>query len=223
LTIENQVQKVTVNGNGVATTHSFSPMVITAAGDIVVTHVTSAGIETIRSLGTGALVYAVVVSSFPGTGSIRYPEDVVTPLPTGEDLILSRALTLEQQTLLIPQGKYDATVLERALDRGILVSLQQQELIDRCFKIPISTASFTTETLAPVALRFLRVNAAGTGVEWAAQSSVSGVLSDATPQTVVLTGPSSGASADVARADHSHQAAAQDRTSINMFNAANFL
>lgn len=138
MTVGSQTTKITALGNDSATSFSFSPLVLYASTDLTVTHVDADGEETPLSEGTGASNYSVSVSMYPGTGSITYPADEVTPLPTGEKLIMKAVYTLEQQTDLESQGGYDPEVLERQLDKLLRIDLQQQELIDRSLILPIS-------------------------------------------------------------------------------------
>lgn len=140
MTVSTQVTDVTANGNGSATVFSFSPMVIFESRDIIVTHVDANEVETTLTEGSGSSNYSVSVSSYPGTGSITYPADTVTPMPTGEKLIIKRVLKLEQGTDLENQGGYYPDVLEQQLDKFIMVDLQQQEEIDRAVKLPIGSS-----------------------------------------------------------------------------------
>jgi hypothetical protein len=143
MTVETATAKVTANGNASATSFSFSPIVIPASDDLQVTHVDADGVETVLSEGTGASAYAVVVTTYPGTGSITYPEDEVTPLPTGESVIMKRVLTHEQQTDLENQGGYFADVLEAQLDLFAMMDIQLQEEVNRSFKIKIADTTLT--------------------------------------------------------------------------------
>jgi len=162
MTVATQTKSVTANGNDSATTFSFSPIVIFASTDLVVTRVNAAGVETVLSEGSTSTTYSVSVSSYPGTGSITYPASGGTPLPTGESLVMKRVLTLEQQTDLENQGGYDAEVLETQLDKLLMIDLQQQEEIDRSMKMPIGQgASVSAELPVPVADRVLGWNSDG--------------------------------------------------------------
>lgn len=157
-------QKVTANGNGVATTFSFSPMVLFEADDLVVTHVTAAGVETVIPEGTGASAYAITVSSYPGTGSITYPEDEVTPLPSGEKLVMKAVLTLEQETDLENQGGYFPDTLETQMDKVVKQNIQQQEELDRAAKLPIGVSGVSAEFPVPVADRLLGWNSSAAAI-----------------------------------------------------------
>ena len=225
MTVATQVKKTPATGNGTARTFSFSPMAIYAVTELeVVTTVTATGVETVRSRGTGATNYAVNLTSFPGTGTIDFPAAGGTLLPATETITIRRVLTLEQQTDL-GVGPYLPQVQEDQFDKLVMIDLQQQEQLDRSLRLQVSESSSLDAELPALvanALRFLRVNATETGFEFVALTTVTGALSSATPQAIVLANPSAGSSADIARADHTHQAASQDLTAINVFNAQNF-
>jgi hypothetical protein len=152
MTVENQTYKVTGTGNDSATVFSFSPMVLpTATSDLLVIHVDANGVETTLTEGTGASAYSVSTTSFPGTGSVTYPEDEVTPMPTGEFIIMKRQLTLEQTTDLENQGGYHADTQETAMDKLVMIALQQQEELDRTLKL--SSLDTSSQNLPPAADR----------------------------------------------------------------------
>jgi len=157
MTVENQTNKVTANGNDVATTFSFSPMVLPdSSSQLVVTKRDSSGVESTLSEGTSSTTYSVSVSSYPGTGSITYPASGGTPLATGESIVMKRVLTLEQQTDLENQGGYNPETQETQLDRLVMIDLQQQEELDRMFRLPLSaSSSISVELPEPVASQSL--------------------------------------------------------------------
>jgi hypothetical protein len=207
MTVSNQTKKVTGTGNDSATVFSFSPMVLpTDSTQLVVVHTDADGVETTLSEGTGASAYAVTVTSYPGTGSITYPEDEVTPLPTGEFVTMKRVLTLEQQTDLENQGGYFPEVQETQFDLLLMIDLQQQEVLDRSFAFPVTyTGGASAEIPTPTALTYLRWNTAGDALENAALNAIgTAVASDATPGGVSLSAGASGTSDDYSRADHVH-------------------
>lgn len=206
MTVQNQTFSVVGLGNGSATNFSFSPMVLPTSTDITVTKVTiSTGAETTLSVGTGANAYSIAATTtFPGTGSVTFPEDTVTPLTTDEKIVMKRVLTLEQQTDLENQGPYFAQVQEDQYDKFVMLDLQQQEEIDRGLKFPEGYGgTIPVITGTPAALGFLQVNSAGTEVNWVAVATVSASVSSVVPLVNSGTG-SAGSAADVAREDHVH-------------------
>jgi len=109
MTVTSQTTKTTTQGNSSARTFSFSPMVIFASTDIVVTStVRATGVETTLSEGTTSSTYSVGITTYPATGSITYPHTGGTLVPSTVDITIKRVLTLEQQTDLNNQGGYFA-------------------------------------------------------------------------------------------------------------------
>jgi hypothetical protein len=158
-------QKVTVNGNDVATSFSFSPMIIYEADDLLVTHVSTAGVETVLTEGVGATNYTVVVSAYPGTGSITYPSTGATRLATGEKLVLKSVLATEQTLDLENQGGYFPDLQEIALDKVVKLHIQQQEELDRSLRLPISvSAAVSKELEIPSADKLIGWNATATAL-----------------------------------------------------------
>ena len=208
MTVATQTKKVTATGNGSATTFSFSPVVMTEVGDIVVTTtVVATGVETVRTQGTGANNWstAIVAGDYPTTGSIVYPADEVTPLTSTHTITISRKLTLEQQTDLENQGGYFPETHEQQYDKFVMIDLQQQEVIDRTLAFPLTyTGSVAAEVPAPLnANYYLRVNVAGDALEWTAVSSATASASDSAPLAGAITA-AAGTGANFARNDHVH-------------------
>ena len=139
MTVDTEVKKTSALGNGAATIFSFDPIVIFNSTDLlVVTTVIATGVETVRTEGTGANNWSLGITTFPATGSITYPADQIIPLPSTERITIKRVLPLTQLTDLQNQGGYFADTQETAFDKGIMISLQQEEEIGRSLKIPVS-------------------------------------------------------------------------------------
>lgn len=210
MAVETQVFKVgPLVGNGASTLFSFSPMVIFESSNLVVTLIVNAtGVETTLSEGTGANAYSVAASTtFPGTGSITYPEDTVSPITSASSIIIKRVLTVEQLTDLENQGGYFPEVLEEQLDKNVMLTGQQQESIDRSLKFPIGdlgTIPTTTGTTVGAATKYLRVSAAADALEWAAIATTGATASDLSPVNVSGAAASAGTGADFSREDHVH-------------------
>jgi len=196
MTVETQTKKVNLPSSASTFTYSFSPIVIFASSDIVVTitHNTT-GVETVLSEGTTSSTYTVVVSSFPGTGSITYPGDSGTEAGTGSTINIKRVLTLEQTTDFENQGGYFPDTLEEALDKGVMRDLQQQEEIDRSFQAAISETDLTTlklpNTSTVTGAANLAISADHTALEFNVNA---GTLPD--PVTIVRGGTGSTSAAD---------------------------
>ena len=184
MTVANQTYKVQAQGNGAATTFSFSPMVVLQSADLQVTITSTAGVDTQLVEGTGTTNYSVSVASYPGTGSVVYPASGATRLQVGEFITIKRLLIIEQLTDLENQGGYFPDTQETALDRTAMVDLQQQEEIDRVLKVPVSdlTANLTIPTAATRAGKVLGFDAAGLPI---ASNGLSDVVISAFVATIV--------------------------------------
>lgn len=186
MTVTSTTNVVTRNGNGVATSFSF-PYTIYAATELSVVKVASDGTETQLSSGTGANNYAVVVSSYPGSGSITYPASGTTLLASGESLVIRRRLALTQEIDLENQGGYNPETQEKAYDRGVMVAQQQQNEIDRSLKAPVSdpVTSWTLPKKADRASKTLIFDAdgnpgAGSATSTAISAAMEAVVTAAT-------------------------------------------
>ncbi len=234
ITVEDKV--VTGDGNGSADTFSFSPIVIfttivspDTTFDLEVTTVDSAGVETLRSEGTGATAYAVVLTSTTdvlSSGSVRFPEAGGTKLATGERIVIRRKLTLVQQNDLENQGGYFHDTQEAAFDRAMMVALQNKEELDRSLVMPVGTLPAMDNILPAIVTgsRYLRTKSDLTGWELSQLSSTGdAAASDATPQVVQLTAGAAGSSDDYSRADHSHLEDDDILNAVNIHNALNFI
>lgn len=205
MTVLSDTSKVRRAGNGVATSFSF-PFTIYESTDLVVVKIDDEGVETTLSEGTGTSNYAVVVSSYPGAGSVTFPASGSTYLATGEYLTIKRVLDLTQETDLENQGGYFPDVQERVYDRLTMIAQQQEESLGRSFKASEGDDGTVDYTVAqPTAGYYLRVNAAGDGLEWAALASTTASASDEAPEDISLSGPGAGTAPDYAREDHVHE------------------
>ncbi len=199
-------------GNSSTFTFSFSPMVIFAASEIEVYHVVIAtGVETLVSEGTGATDYSVsTIAAAGATGSITYPADSSTPIPSTEAILIKRKLPQTQTTDLQNQGGYFPETLEKRFDRITMMVQAMQEELDRSLKLPITApATFASVEINPdgllTASQFLKINSTATGFTVAGISSgTAATASDATPQPGHVTSGSAGSGTDFSRDDHRH-------------------
>ena len=227
MTSTSEVNKITVTGNGVRRTVSFSPIVIYANSELsVVTHVIATGVETVRTLGTGATNYSISIpdNGYPATGSIDFPATGGTLLPSTEKLFITRALPLKQETRL-GVGPYDPNVQEEQFDKFMAIFLQHEELLDRAIVMPVGTPPGVLGEMPPpvTGLRYLRLKEDLLGWELVELASTSAtVASDATPQGVALETAASGTSDDYSRADHAHLVDAYIKLSADIHNVLNF-
>lgn len=158
MTVESTISKVVGKCNGVATSFSFSPMVLpSSSADLKVVHVDANGNETPLTEGVGPTNYAVRVSKYPGTGSIDYPADKVTPGADGEKLVMKRVLEIEQTVNLENQGGYFLEVQEAVFDRLTMTALQQQEEINRSLRVTLADDTVYDLTIPASATRASKV------------------------------------------------------------------
>ncbi len=210
MTITSEVQKTSnLPGDGSNFSFDFSPLVIYTSTDIEVFHVvTATGVETEVSAGTGATNYSLTVASFPGTGTITYPANQGTAIPSTEAMVIKKVLPLTQTTDLGNQGAYLPEVLEQRLDRLVGMMIQQQEELDRCLKIPITDATITNTEINTDAVRTathtVQVDSTGTTFITAAQSSTTGSASSSTPANISISSGAAGSGTDFSRDDHVH-------------------
>lgn len=121
------------------------------------------GIETTLTYTTHYTVSGVVSGEgSPDTGGNC---TLLTALPTGYQLTLRRKVPYTQTMDLTPGDALPADVLDRAVDRAVAMIQQAIEILNRAL---IRGANETTQLVIPtlVALGYLRVNAAGTALEF---------------------------------------------------------
>ena len=170
---EGELNVVERSGDGSATSFSF-PFTIYESSNLVITKVASSGVETVLTEGTGTTNYSVVVSAYPGSGSITFPASGATRLAVGESIVIQRVLPLEQETELSNQGGYYPKTLETQLDKIVRIAVQQQEEIARSLKGPVTdTVSVEMPSQTDRANNFLSFN--GSGVPVATAGTTSGV------------------------------------------------
>jgi hypothetical protein len=152
---------VEVAGNDVATSFSFSPVIIQDPTHLAVYLIDADGEATLVTRGSGADQYQVVVASYPGTGSITYPASGSDYLATGETLRIKRVVPLTQETQLGTEGGYSSVVQENTFDYGRMIDIQQQEEIDRSLKVPIGDDTDPADYLDTVATATAALATAG--------------------------------------------------------------
>ena len=123
-------------GNGVTTSYPFTFKVFTK-GDITVTRMNAAGVETLLVLDSDYTVTLNVDQDADPGGSITYP-DVGSPLPVGEQLTLSGSLAELQPTDITNLGGFYPQIIEDALDRAVILIQQLREITERTLKFPVS-------------------------------------------------------------------------------------
>lgn len=228
MTLPSVVNEVTRTGNGTARTHSFSPVVIFADTEMeVITRVTATGVETVRTLGTGATNFSINIAAgaYPATGSIEFPAAGGTLLPSTETIHMRRVQPLDQQTKL-SRGAYDPAVQEEQFDRFAAMLQQLQGEIDRCLKAQTTFPSTIDMELSPLITGNLypRFKSDETGWEMVALLSTGTASpSDTVGTTVDLDAAAAGTSGDFARVDHVHLVDEYVLIAADVHNKLNFI
>lgn len=197
-----ETSKIIALGNGVATVFPFSPVQIYTSADLEVTHVSAAGVETIRTLGTGPANYSVAIANptlLPSIGSITFPADAVTPMAAGEKIVIKRKLPLTQLVDLQNQGGYNPDTQEKMHDLAVMIAAQLKEQVDRSITASPGETTLTTLTLPNTGTvsggQGLTLSNDKTKIEYA---SISGTLPDPVSVARGGTGSITAASARVA-------------------------
>lgn len=133
MTISSTTSKATYNGNG--TTHAFAvPFYFLADADLIVTLVSSAGVETVQTITTH---YTVTGAGVPAGGTVT----MITAPATGETLVIKRSPGQTQETDYVENEAFPAEAHERALDLLTMICQSLQEQIDRAVLYPVSTSA----------------------------------------------------------------------------------
>lgn len=157
MTVASTLNRKTFSGDGVTTSFGTSPLVFFQSSDVnvyVITTSTGAVLATLTSgthysISGGGTPAAVGTIDLSG-GSSPYGAPAV-----GTTLLITRTLSIVQETDFVNNDQSDADVLEAALDKGVMILQQLSARIDRSFKLAdtdISGASGTLPTPAASSL-----------------------------------------------------------------------
>jgi len=156
MTVSSTATKASLSANG--TNHIFAyGFKIFADADLVVIIRDAAGAETIKTLNTHYVVTGagsdsggnVLFKYNTGDTSDAHYSATDNRPANGETVVIKRSLTLTQGTDYVANDPFAAEDHETALDRLTFIAQQQQEEIDRTFKVSqtntIATADFTAD------------------------------------------------------------------------------
>lgn len=143
---------------------------IFAETDLLVTQRDASDIETTLVLNTD---YTVTGVKETDGGTI-----VLTAgnLATGFALSIKRVRPITQITQLRNLGDMFPETLEDSFDHFIMIMQFLDNNISRAISIPETTTNFDSELTEPEALKWSRVNAAGTGYEWVDAADFSSLM-----------------------------------------------
>jgi len=188
MTISSTSTKVTLSGNGSTTVFAYNFLVLAASELKVYVRTTATGAESLRAAGTGSTNYAITGVGAASGGNVTF----VTAPTAAESVILIRETGLTQSTDYVENSAFQAEDHETALDRLTMISQEQQEELDRSFKVSRTTSITTPEFVDDAAARaskLLGFAADGNSIE-----AVTGRVNTVTASTVTPTAGAAGSS-----------------------------
>ena len=178
MTIATQNNKVLYSGTG-GTVYPYTFKAFKDT-DLVVIRRAVDGTETPLTLYTD---YAVSgVGSDTGGNVTLVGAQALSPPATGEKLLVKRVVPLTQSTDWVENSDFPAQVIEDAVDRGVCISQQLQEQLDRCIKVA-DTSTATSIDPEQVALDSASsaVNAAAAAASAAASTASAASIAPGAP------------------------------------------
>lgn len=142
MTVESTDRRTECPGNDSGTVFS-SVFAVQAAAHLSVTHVATDGTETDLVLDTD---YEVSLAE-SGVASVTFPKGGSgwSTLATGETLVIVRDVPLTQELDLQNYGEFNVELVERALDRSVMVAQQLQEQLERTVMWPVGETAGETD------------------------------------------------------------------------------
>lgn len=137
MTISSTITKNSYSGNGSTTAFAFAYYII-SENDVEVIIRSSNGTETVQSLTTHYTVTGVQNNS---GGTVT----MITAPATGETLVIRRATSKIQDTDYVANDPFPAETHEAALDKGVLISQELQEQVNRSIKISRTNTMTSTD------------------------------------------------------------------------------
>ena len=153
MTIQNEVYREDYSGNGSATSFPVSFYFFDDA-HLKVLLLSAAGVETEQVLNTD---YTVLGAGNPAGGSV----EMVVPPATGETLTIIRNVPFTQLLDYVENDNFPAQSHENGLDKLTMIVQQQQEEIDRTFRVAPAYEPATDFEMIPAANEILIWNATG--------------------------------------------------------------
>ena len=132
MTVSNQNSYISYTGNGSTSAYAW-PFKLYAGGDLkVYTVVTATGVASLQTSGGGGTYdYTVAYNAVTEAWTVTLNNN----LPNTHKLYLTRVMDLEQTVDYIEGDAFPATAHEDALDKIVLTQQQQQEQLNRAFKL----------------------------------------------------------------------------------------
>jgi hypothetical protein len=178
MTISSTLNRVTFAGNGSTTVFSTSPLVFFAADDLqVYLTVNATDVSTLKTINTDYTVEG-------GNGSTGTVTMLVAP-PSGQTLVILRVVAFTQPTDLVNNSTNDAEVTEDALDRLTMLTQQINDTLGRALTLAPGSLLTGQALPAPSALKYLRWNAAATGLENTGLVTTGAIVTTPFSETVI--------------------------------------
>ena len=169
MTVSSETSKVTYSGNGSTDTFAYTFLILDDDEILVQKKVTSTGVLTTLIKTTDYTVSGVGEAA----GGNIVLVDPATDAPSGSQIVLTRNMTLTQETDYNEYDNFPAESHEEALDRLTMIDQQQSEELDRSLKLDPAVSGFTSQILGtPTGGQFIQVNAGATGFSFVSASDV---------------------------------------------------
>ena len=151
----------TVNYAGAGTTGPFSiPFKFFKNADIIATHVSTAGLETVLTITTH---YTLTGAGDASGGALT----LVSALASGEKLYIKRSPAITQETDYVENAAFSAETHEAALDLLTMIAQDNAEKISRAVLVDISSSTTPDDLLAELASDVAAASASATDAETA--------------------------------------------------------
>lgn len=162
MTISSTSSKISYNGNGSTTSFSFPYKCYKQTDVKVYSYNLSTKIESLLTFGTDYTVSGTLVNNEYPTGY----NIVFSTAPSNQiKLTLVRILPLTQETTYVEGDTFPAKSHEQALDRGVILSQQLQEVLSRTPSVPISSTLPAVTLPLEQAGKLIGWNATATNLE----------------------------------------------------------
>lgn len=170
MTVNTTTSRIIYSGNG-STTEFPTEFIFFDSVDLVVTLVSSAGVETVQTITTNYTVSG-------GDGANGTVTMLVAPA-SGESLVIQRQLAQTQGIDYQPNDPFPAETNERGLDRLTMLVQQVKDIAERALVLPITTMFSNLTVPEPVIDNVLVGNSTGTGWDNVPRTQLGGIAGPA--------------------------------------------
>jgi hypothetical protein len=148
MTVTSSTSKSRATGNGVTTAFTGSFRILDES-HVKVTHTSTVGVDTVKTITTDYTVSGVGGSSFTVTHLVAPASGVV--------VTLSRNVPATQELDLVENDDMPADELEKSFDKDVMLIQQIKEAQDRSIRFPVSDSTSLSAELPVAALRANKV------------------------------------------------------------------